>query len=49
MDEALSRLISDLNSEAPVVRAEFDDLFDPVINIFQIPFIGNLLNAKVVT
>jgi hypothetical protein len=49
MDEALSRLLSELNSEAPDVRAEFGDLFDPIINIFPIPFFGNLLNAKVAT
>ena len=49
MDENLSRLLSDLNAEAPSVRAEFDDLFDPVLNTVPIPFFGNLLNAKVVT
>jgi hypothetical protein len=49
MDEKLNQLLSDLNAEAPKVRAHFNDLFDPSLDTIPIPFFGDLLGAKVVT
>jgi hypothetical protein len=49
MDEHLYRTLSDLNEEAPRVRASYSDLFDPTLDTIPIPFFGNVLTAKVIT
>jgi hypothetical protein len=49
MDERPYQLLSDLNAEAPKVRAAFNDLFDPNLVTIPIPFFGDVLGAKVIT
>jgi hypothetical protein len=49
MNESLYQLLSDLNAEAPKVRATFNDLFDPNLDTIPIPFFGDMLSAKVIT
>ena len=49
MDEKLYQLLSDLNAEAPKVRAAFSDLLDPALDTIPISFFGDVLNAKVIT
>lgn len=49
MDENLYQLLSDLYTEAPKVRATFNDLFDNNVDTIPIPFFGKVLSAKVIT
>jgi hypothetical protein len=49
MHEQLYQLLSELNAEAPKVRAAFNDPFDPNLDTILIPFFGDVLSAKVIT
>jgi hypothetical protein len=49
MDEKHYQLLSDLDAEAPNVRAAFNDLFHPTLDTIPIPFFGDLISAKVLT
>ncbi len=49
MDKNIYQLLSDLTAQAPGVRREYNDLFDPPVPTIPIPYFGDLLNARVIT
>lgn len=49
MDKRLLQMLSSLQTQAPTIRAAYDDLFDSGLGTIPIPFFGDIRHATVIT